>query len=393
MATPFLMTYRDCIEHLCDFVDGLSEETAQRRARGSIHAAYREIGYLRKWKYLQTHGRITLAAPFTTGTMTYVASTKVATFTGTLPSWARYGHLKITGFVPVYKVLAAISGTTAQLESRFAPSADIATPTTFVLYQSTYALPADMISMEEIHDQTQFWSRGYVSAEAWMTLERNLGTTMKPFAWTIMGANDLIGSMQLCLHGYPSAEETLDFIYTRAPRAMRLDGYTRYSSQSAATATAAGTAVTVSANVDSDVIGAVFRMGQSGATLAPESINSQNRYVYQRMITARPTAVTLTLDSAIPTATVSTHFAISDPVDLPEYLIDAFLRACEYQMLLKTDPARAPAAAKVLYDAKRTALARDHMEPTPEGPMSGGRWSRDVRWASLTGTISAYPYS
>jgi len=392
MASPFLMVYKDAIESLVDFVDGLSEETGQRRARGAIHSAYREISSLRKWKYLQTHGRITLASAFTTGTLTYVASTKVATFTSALPSWARYGHLKITGRIPVYKILEPLTGTTAQLESRFAPSTDISTATTFVLYRSTYTLPADMVAMEEISDETRYWFSGYVSPTEWMTMERNGLRNIRPYAWTIMGANDLIGSMQFCVHGYPTAEETIDFIYTRRPRALNLDGFTRYSSQSGATATATDSTVTLSANVDTDVIGAVFRMGQSGITLPPESVNSANRYVYQRMITARPSATTLTVDSAVPSATVGTQFCISDPVDLPEYLIDAFLRACEYHILLKTDPARANAAAKVLYDAKRTALARDNMEPTPRGP-SAGSWSSDIRWASLTGTVAAYPYS
>jgi hypothetical protein len=261
------------------------------------------------------------------------------------------------------------------------------------MYQSTYPLPPDLNSMEEIHDESQFWARGYVSAEEWMFLERNVGTSLKPFAWTIMGSPDLIGSMQLCVHGYPSAAESLDFIYSRKPRALNLDGYARYSSETTNTATATSTTATLAAAVGTDVIGAVFRMGQSGATLPPASINSENRYVYQRMILARPTTTTLTLDSAIPSDSVSTHFCISDPIDLPEYLIDAFLRSCEYQMLLKCDPARAKDAYKTLLAAKLTACSRDHMEPTPRGPMSGNRWSRDIRWSSLTGTVAAYPYT
>lgn len=388
MPAPFLATYRDLIEHLLGFGDGLATEVAHRRARSAIQSAYRDLCYVREWRYLRSHGRIRLYPSYTTGTVAYDATTRIVTLTGgVFPTWARYGHITFGSRV-VHKISERTDDTHCTLEPRFAPTADLAAGTKYRVYRSVYALPGDLWSIDEIHDENNAWSRGYMPADEWLVLERTSGGSERPFAWTVMGSPDLYGSLQVALDGYPPSAESLDFIYTRRARDLRLDGYTNYSSLSGGRISdSAGTAVNLTVAVSPEVIGAIFRAGQSGATSEPESMDSVNRYVYQRAIMARPSAQVLTLDLAVPDLPVGDRYTIADPIDLPGYLYSALLRGAEYQYILMTDPARAPAREGVYGKALRLAMGADGSVKMPDGVQPWRGWHHPA-WRLLTGTVT-----
>lgn len=360
--SPDLFTYRDAIDHLRAFVGGLSQEADQERARSAIQESYREVGQTRKWKYHQTLGSVPLDASYSTGTVTYVSSTRALTLaTGSWPSWTKYGKVAITGYDPLYKV-QSVSGAIATLDANFCPTANISTATAYTLIRTLYPLPGDLLHMEDIMDESYFWSRGYAVPDEIMRLEREFKTINQPFRWTIAAHPDLHG-LALWIYGYPSAAESLHFMYQRRPRPLMLDGYALYSSQgtgvyaSVATTTATLTGLTT----QDDMVGAVFRLGRtSGTYTVPGGRAAYTNYATQRIVTAVPSSSTLTLDSA-PDSTLSGNrgFAISDPVDLPEYLWPAFLRGCEYHMLMKVDASRAKLAYDFYREALRLALASD----------------------------------
>lgn len=387
---PFVATYRDAIEHLLDFSDAVSVEAAQTRVRSAIQSAYREISFKRPWRYLKTHGRLTLNAPYSTGTVTYASGTRTLTLSGgSWPTWARYGHISIAGYTPKFKVAEWSSATAITLEPDFCPDASITTATSYVLYRSTYTLPGDLVTLDEVHDEANLWSRGYVTADEWMSSERRYGGTQKPFAWTVIGSHDLYGALQIGMYGYPATAETLDFIYGRKGRPLRLDGYARYSSYYTNVVTDIDDAtVTLKDAVEPDVLGAIFRASVAGATVEPQGENSINSYLWQRTIRDRPGTRTLTLYDSRPLGyTYGERFTISDPVDLPEYLYDAFLRNAEYLLLLKTDPNRAKLHRLEVNRAMEEAKARDSVVPSPCSPMDWVGFKHPA-WQLLTGDIT-----
>lgn len=404
-ASVNLMTYRDAIEHLIGFADGLAQEADQNRARAAIQSAYRDLAYSRTWKYLRTHARISLSAPYAAGTVTYASSTRNLTISGgAWPAWAADGKLRIDGHKALYKATTRSSGSTLVLDADFCPAADISTPTGYSLFRSIYDLPGDLWEMGEVIDESHTWSAGYVRLSDWMTLERRLKATGTPFRWTMMGSPFSYGQLAIGVYGYPSREETLDFIYTRRPRLLRLDGYDLFSSANGAQVkgvNSAGTIVTFSTSVQNPdgsevktwayegaMAGAVLRFCRPGANRIPKGFGNVDQWWQQKIIKAAGAESNQCVVDSPVAGGFGTEFTISDPVDLPEYCYDAFLVGCEYYYLQRIDPVRARAHYSAYRQAKLDAFGRDGTAALPDAVNWSGRGFYDPAWALLTGTIT-----
>lgn len=381
-------TYRDAIEHLLSYADSLSEEGTQRRARSAVHRAYDDVAYTRRWKYLQTHDRLWLSAPYRTGTITYAADTgRVSLAGGVWPQWAGSGTLAINGHSRLYRASQREDDATLTLEAGFAPPDSISEPAAYTLFRSRYGLPADLWALDEIHDESNYWSRAYLSADEWLVAERRIGGTQRPFAWTVIGSGQVMGALAIHLHGYPAQAESLDFIYTRAPRQLKLDGLTMYSSMQGKRVTnATGTTVVLDDSVNEEVVGAVLRLSLPGATTEPEGLDSPNRYAYQRMIVARPDANTLSLEEAIGTGGCGDRYTISDPLDIAPYMWSALQAGMEYYWQLVADPLKAERFEPRYRRELLKAMERD----AAYHPQMAGGWQgwRHPAWHLLTGTIA-----
>jgi hypothetical protein len=392
------MTYRDAIDHVIDLAHGLPEEADQRMARSIVQDAYRDVGSDRRWRYLQKHDRITLDAAYTTGTVTYdhtggSVERELTLATGTWPDWARYGRISIAGYDPVYKISERESDTVVQLDTNFNPGADITDATAYTLFRSVYHLPADLVWLDEIHDENGQWSSGYIVPDEWLRLERRSLRAGRPFSWTVIGAPDNLAQMAVCTYGYASASTTLDFLYTRRPRPIRFDGYRFHSSvgdykfPNARISDVTGTAVTFTDfTTDPDTIGAILRWSHPGVSKVPRGLDDYDAYPVQHVIIAQPDGATLTVDSSVHHGTHGSYFVISDPVDFPEYLIGVFKIAMQWHYLLRTDPKRAMELYPVYLMARRQARAMDSMVPSPVGEMWHG-WQSPA-WAFISATIT-----
>jgi hypothetical protein len=390
MPVPTIITYRDAIEHLVAYEDALGEEAQQNRARAAVQQAYRELALEHRWRYLLKHHRITVEDKYTTGTVTYTASSRTVTGSGTtFPTWAAYGSIIFDGDTVIYRVSSRSSATALVLESDFAPAADKASGT-YTLYRSIYPLPGDFYRLEEVFDE-QVWRTSYVEPSEWLRLGRHIPRGGRPWYWTLMGCADAFGSMAIHFYGRVETTQTFDFIYSKMPRRLKYDGYAYYSSQGSATLTAAArtetTATVNGVSLEEDVVNAMIRTAMTGATKPPGGTAAVERFAEQKVITARGSDAAVTVGSAWEFTKASNHFAISDPVDLPEYLLDAFYRGCEYQMaIMQQSKGRAEALAAYHW-AIRRARAKDGSElPTAESPFSRG-W-KDPSWQFITGTIT-----
>lgn len=369
----------------------MPQEAESARAREAIQAAYSDLALDYPWRYLARHDRIIVEAEYDTGTVDYVASTRTLTLTGgTWPDWARYGRILIGTDTVLYKMAERTSDTVATLETNFAPASD-ASSQTYTLYRGVYPLPGDFRSLIEVLDE-QVWRTSYVEPDEWMRLERHVPRSGWPFLWTLMGAPDLFGSMALCFYGQVDTAQTFDFIYQRQPRRLKYDGYAYYSSQGTNTLSSAAKGATTAqftgTSLQEDVVNAMLRTGMAGATGPPGGRGAAERYAEQKVITARGSTTEVTVGSAFEFGKATTHFAISDPVDLPEYLLEPFYRGCEYQMALRQTPRKTATAEKAYWSAIRKARQRDLMLPAPGSPLDGPAGWRDPHWTFLTGTIT-----
>lgn len=394
MPTPNLRTYRDAIDHLVVYADALGQESEQDRARQAVQAAYLDLALEDEWKYLTKHDRLNVSAKYSTGTVTYTASTRTLVFSdGSVPTWARYGRILIGSDTNVYRIAERSDASTCTLETNFAP-VDDASEQTFTLYRAVYPLPGDFYRLEEVHDEPT-WRTSYVEPSEWVRLERNLPRVGSPFRWTLIGGDDTFGSMALGFYGRIESAQTFDFIYSRTPRRMKYDGYKYYSSEDGSAAINSYTRNDTSVvfdevSLERDVVNCVLRTAMSSASKPPGGIGSYERYAEQKIITVRDSTSTVTVGSAFEFSKSSAHFTISDPLDLPSYMLEAFWRGCEYQMELRRGgEAENVSLAEALYSkAVKKARARNSMMPPPVSPFEAG-W-KDPSWVFLTGTITTY---
>jgi len=405
MPAPRLITYGDAIQRLVQWADALPQEEEQDRARGAVQEAYRTTCLDYPWRYFTALRRIQIQNSYATGTIEYSGSSqrRVTLTDGAWPSWVRYGHITFSGDNNLYKVAEqdADDSSIITLEEGFAPTSSIDAGTSYSLHQSTYLIPGDILSIEEIHDEQGQWSTSYVEPNDWLRLDRHISQTGRPWAWTIIGSNDAYAQFELCIHGRPgtSSAQTFDFLGQRLPGRLKYDGIDLYSSQgdysvSAASAGSATCTLTGGISLPTDVVGSVLRLGMPGVTSPPGGIGNRNPYSEQRIITSRDSTTKVTVGSGWEFGTDDQgQFTLSDPIDLPSYLLEMFFRGCELEMAIANYPARVP-QCETLYRAARIRARAQNNRAVPQ-PGSWRGWSHPAMalqgpWELITGDITQY---
>lgn len=168
--------------------------------------------------------------------------------------------------------------------------------------------------------------------------------------------------MALRMYPPPDAVYRYEYLYRRQPRQLLTPQY------NTGTVTTSGTAVTgVGTAWTSNMVGSVIRF--SSSTTAPTGITGTNPPTAERIITARGSTTTLTIDSALSSELAAVKYEISDPIDIEQgAMYSFFLRKCEYELgclLNKSDDL--PALTKKLKMAEieaKEADARTFGRPT-----------------------------
>lgn len=322
---PIVFTYADAVARLRFFTGGAAQDVEQATVRVACQDAYRDIANYGPWNYLYQDYNVPLVAPQNTGTIQYTASNNHLVLTGaTWPSWITYGRIRIGGIV--YQIDQSVNSTTVTLSIRTQPGADIAAGTSYQVYQSIYSLPADF---RRINEPTTYstWASSYVSLSEWQWLEWHINMQGPPTQWTIGPDPHLPSGLAIYMAPYaPDASSPFAFTYYRSPRTIRYTGYE--------TAARAGTITCNSASVaggstafDSSMVGSILRFGGSAV---PTGLGDLTPYTEQRRIQSVQSTTALTLDYA-PDGTYSgTKYCITDAVDLPDPLMNAFIALCRY---------------------------------------------------------------
>lgn len=380
MTTPYLITYRDVIDHLNHYVRGGAQDAEQTDLREAIQFAYRDFALGREWRYFLSEYRAQLEAAYTTGTVAYDhtggAYERQLTLTGgSWPDWAAYGRVILGGIV--YDVEQRQSYSVLTLTAANNPGADVASGATYTLYRSHYTLPSDFRSLTRpLAEQNDAYLR-YVDPADWQYLEHVApNTASSPIYWTLVGDPNFVGSMAIAVQPYLTTAQGIRFTYQRDPRPLRYSGYAASEYAGTISASLASTTVTGSGTAfTTGMIGSVLRLTSSGDY--PSGLNGLNPFDEQKIITAVASATSLTIDTPTTAAYSAKKYVISDYIDLFPGYINCFYDLAAYRLAQLRNRSDL-VLRRELYKASRLrAQAADAMllRPVDGGARSTGEWS------------------
>ena len=362
MATTTLWTYQDVIDHLSDWQGGIADAKLLRNIKRAILTAYRDITNARLWSYYNQRGRVTTVADYDTGTIAYTHSTRAVTLTtGTWPSWAARGVLLIDDVE--YQVYSRDSSSQITLSVNSNPGENVASGTSYSIYQDTYTLPVDFTEAGEFKDIENSRVLDMVTPDEWLGLHNNGTTPSQPYAATIVQDPDYQGVMALRIFPPSDAVYRYDYMYRRMPRQLLTPQY------NTGTVTTSTTTVTgTSTSFTSNMLGSVIRFSSSTST-APTGIPGANPFTAERIITAFGSTTSLTIDSALSAELTGVKYEISDPIDLEQgAMYSFFLRKCEYELgCLLNKSSDLPALTQKMAMAERLAREADSRTRQPTG--------------------------
>jgi hypothetical protein len=356
MAATFLRTLADLVDHLRVKARGGGDDSEQLDLHQAAINGLQRLAEQRDWRFFHKHHRVYFDAP-DTATAAYTHSTLALTrSSGAWPSWARYG--KVTLGDRVCEVASRDSDTVLTLDADLNPGEDVASASV-TLFRSTYQLPADWRGQWEPIDEGKE-QYCYVSPDEWLIHERNFPGETNQWAFTIMRDEDDYGRFALRLLGYPSALESLDFIYVNMPRALKYTGYETQTRGGTLAATAAGTTATgTSTTWPADVVGSVLRVTDS-TTLWPTGVGLGNVWSEQKIITTRTSATSLVVDSEWDATYAGVKYVISDPIDVSQGKWLALLRSAEHELaILRSGAEKIKLTYELYVDAVRQAMANE----------------------------------
>ena len=344
MAAPLILTYADLIQRGIRFLRhrGKSADAGPKDAalwqadvRSCIQNAYRELATRRSWSYFWKPGRINLVATYSTGTVVfdYTGGTyerQLTLTTGTWPSWAVYGTIRI-GSVN-YIVEDRKSDSVVTLDAQVNPGADVSS-TTYEIFRSVYTLPSDFVAIATPTLEGNWCGAEYITPEEWHSQERNNYSTGNPTHFTIARDPSLIGSMAAFLWPAPSTAESWDFMYQAIPRPLKHAGYDTNDCRGHVSVTDDSAAVTgYDTSFTSDMVGCIMRISESSTDI-PSAMDGHEPPAEERVILTYTSSTSVTLDAAVSQTLTKVRYSISDPIDYEQTMIDALQRCMEKHII------------------------------------------------------------
>lgn len=361
-----LFTRVDVVEHLLDVLNtGSSDARTLRLCKRAVESAYRELPTLRKWSYYYGVGRLLLDEAYTTGTIEYDhtggASERMVTLTtGTWPTWAKFGFIRIDSVD--YEIATRESSSIITLSVNSNPGSDVASGETYELFRDTYPLPVDFSSMGFIRDPVNTFSPEFLNPADWIALKLSQEGEGQPRNYTIVADQNYVGTMAIKFYPPPDDAYNFEYQYIRRPRP-----FSTYQEDTGTIATSGTTVTGTSTAFSVNMIGCVLRRSTS-ATLAPTGPTGTNPYDEQRIITGYSSATSITIDQAFTAEASGVKFEVSDLIDIEAgAMYTAFLKRAEWelaQLLNRDDTAR---FAQQMQQAQIQAFEADNRTYQPHG--------------------------
>lgn len=333
---PELMTWRDLITATTDWGGARSIAANNRIVRSATQMAYREVGNYRNWRFLSTLYDYSLDAGVElTGYYDHTGGANERQFnvtSGTIPDWAEFGTIRLNN-VP-YEVDKNVSSSILTLSLRTNPGQDVGSSGSTVtakLYRSTYPAPADFVSGHDPQGERSLPSLIYLPPDEFLEMERIQQQAAIARYWTATSHPKLYGVLGVRFYPYPTEKRTLQIVYRRQMRRLGLSGYAAADYTGTATGSSGGTTITISgATPSSTWVGAIVRLSPNTSDI-PGNVDDLVPFAYQGAITAISGSA-LTVSPALPGAFSSVKYVVSDPLDMPQYALNALIFGSRYHL-------------------------------------------------------------
>lgn len=310
------VTAYDLVNRLLSYLGGNPEVAAHADLRRAILDAYREMPGLHAWTYFVQVGRVFLQTAYSTGTVEFDLAggtyDRQLTLTGgTWPAWAARGAVRINGVTSF--VDQRVSATVLTLDATQNPGADVEAGTPYELVQDSYQLPIDFTVGDRGLPENCWGGMDYIRPAEWLASQRYRVSTGTPRAYTFTADPKAAGRLALRVYPAPPAFGTLDFIYRRRSRDIKIWEQTK----GRASVTGGGNVVTLTQGglFAAAHVGSVIRLSD-GAVNPPTDLDGVYPYVVERTILQRISSTQAMVDDAVDTAYTSVAYRISDPVDV-----------------------------------------------------------------------------
>jgi len=327
MAQTQIWTFCDAVDFLLDWQgQSRSNTSTVRNCRSAVIEALRNL-YNRcssGWSIYKNRVNLTTVSPYSTGTVTYNASTRVVTLSGgSFPSWASIGRIRFGTSKAVYSVASRDSATQLTLTVNSAPAENVAAGSAYLLFQEMYPLPVDFRSAEGLVD-TVYTRSLDIRARLDTAYELQISPS-EPLYAVIRGDQDYLGSLGIMFVPVPRDSRTYELQYSRQPRQLRYDRQL-YTGVSITT----GTTTVTGSGFTEGCVGSIIRFASDANP--PTGIAGDNPYFEQRVITAFTSSTSIEVDSTVSSTLTNVNAIISDPIDI-EYgsMMGAFRAICKYE--------------------------------------------------------------
>jgi hypothetical protein len=320
------MTAHDLQERLMDFVGGDPDVTIIRGIRRAILDAMREFATASRWTYLRDVMRLALKGPYSTGTVSYDASTHVLTLTGgTWPEWAADGG----------QVMVGADGDSSPVDIRLSATQLRLRPPLFVgsftdqkyeLFKPSYLLPSDFVAADNAMVETCWGRLRYLPLDQLQNLIRQTDSRSTPLYWTLAGRRDANTGLVMMLYPPPDTSTTADIVYYRSPLRIR-----HFDVNDGLATVLVGSPTTVTFSkpiVKDDMLGAILRLS-SDRSRDPGGLESVEPAVHEAAIRQVISSTQVVIDVAVRATLTEVAYRISDPIEVEEILALALARCAE----------------------------------------------------------------
>jgi hypothetical protein len=186
---------------------------ADTEIKQAVNDALDMISQEAEWPWLLTdRGTFSLDAAYATGTVAIAVGATTMTLTsGTWPTWAASGKLKIAG--KTYFISSRTSGSVIELATAWKATA--LTATTFIIFRDEYALASDLMKFGRIHPgETWAWGGQPMGFDTFLDLQNDHNFSLDyPAGWTIAGN-------KIRMWPYPGTDNLVNYSYYKKPAAL-----------------------------------------------------------------------------------------------------------------------------------------------------------------------------
>jgi hypothetical protein len=365
-------TYQDAIDHVIDYLGGTPAVEAIRDAKRAVTSAYRDFGNAHRWNYLHTVGRLGLSAPFSAGEVTYARTGTDVEFQltlagGVFPEWVTGSWVKLTSRGEWVHIARRVSDTIVALDYRACPDEDIVDPISFVIYRDSYLLPEDFVNAEFLIHTDRPSGLSYIPTSDWVQVSRGFMNSGTPWVYTITGDSANPGRSIIRFSPMPASVESIDYSYYRTPRPLL---FSEYGEGHINTVEGSPDFVGGGTTFVDRMVGSVLRISSASA-VPPSSWIGSNPPGYEARIVKVTDLTNLTAALPARSLPLTTKYVISDPVDIDESLLTAFLRGCEHQISLSRSIKDRPSAKLAYYEALSRARGANSKTSEPRSAWDG----------------------